>query len=67
LHISARKAGARIVGCGSRTFRHSWAIRALVNDSPIKIIAVALDIRYIDVTFIYAKAELNPLREVAMP
>ena len=62
-----RKAGACIVSCGSRTFRRSWAIRALVNDSPIKTIAVALDIRYVDVTFSYAKAELKPLREVAMP
>lgn len=61
------KAGVAIAGGGSRTLRHSWAIRALANDSPIKAIADVLGHRYIDTTFIYAKADLNTLREVAMP
>lgn len=61
------RAGIRMAGAGSRTLRHSWAIRALSNDSPIKSIADVLGHRYIDTTFIYAKADLKTLREVAMP
>lgn len=61
------KAGVHIPGGGSRTLRHSWAIRALAHDSPIKAIADVLGHRYIDTTFIYAKADLNTLRDVAMP
>lgn len=60
-------AGIKRVGAGARTLRHSWAIRALANDSPIKSIADVLGHRYIDTTFIYAKADLNALSEVAMP
>ena len=52
---------------GTRSLRHSWAIRALAHDTPIKAIADVLGHRYIDTTFIYAKADLNSLREVAMP
>ena len=62
-----RKAGVTMAGGGSRTLRHSWAIRALANDSPIKAIADVLGHRYIDTTFIYAKADMKTLREVAMP
>jgi integrase/recombinase XerD len=62
-----RKAGVTMAGGGSRTLRHSWAIRALANDSPIKSIADVLGHRYIDTTFIYAKADLKTLREAAMP
>jgi len=61
------QAGVTMAGGGSRTLRHSWAIRALANDSPIKSIADVLGHRYIDTTFIYAKADLKTLREVAMP
>jgi integrase len=61
------KAGIKMAGAGSRILRHSWAIRALANDSPIKSIADVLGHRYIDTTFIYAKADLKTLREVAMP
>jgi integrase/recombinase XerD len=61
------RAGITMAGAGSRTLRHSWAIRALANDSPIKSIADVLGHRYIDTTFIYAKADLKTLREVAMP
>jgi integrase/recombinase XerD len=60
-------AGVKQVGIGSRALRHSWAIRALSNDSSIKAIADVLGHRYIDTTFIYAKADLNSLREVALP
>jgi len=60
-------AGVKTVGSGSRTLRHSWAIRALANDSPIKAIADVLGHRYIDTTFIYAKADLASLRQVALP
>ncbi len=62
-----RRAGINIPGVGTRSLRHSWAIRALANNTPIKSIADVLGHRYIDTTFIYAKADLNSLREVAMP
>lgn len=61
------KAGVKTPGGGSRSLRHSWAIRALAHDSPIKAIADVLGHRYIDTTFIYAKADLNSLRQVALP
>lgn len=61
------KAGVRTAGAGARTLRHSWAIRALAHDTPIKAISDALGHRHIDTTFIYAKADLKTLREVAMP
>lgn len=60
-------AGIKLAGGGARTLRHSWAIRALADDSPIKSIADVLGHRSIDTTFIYAKADLKTLREVAMP
>jgi integrase/recombinase XerD len=62
-----KKAGVKTPGSGSRTLRHSWAIRALAHNSAIKSIADVLGHLYIDTTFIYAKADLNSLREVAMP
>jgi integrase/recombinase XerD len=62
-----KKAGVKVPGSGSRTLRHSWAIRALAHNSAIKAIADVLGHRYIDTTFIYAKADLNSLREVALP
>lgn len=61
------KAGITTPGKGTRSFRHSWAIRALAHDSPIKSIADVLGHRYIDTTFIYAKADLKSLRQVALP
>jgi integrase/recombinase XerD len=54
-----KKAGVEALGAGSRTLRHSWAIRALAHNSPIKSIADVLGHRYIDTTFIYAKADLS--------
>jgi site-specific recombinase XerD len=62
-----KRAGVKTPGSGSRTLRHSWAIRALAHDSSIKSIADVLGHRYIDTTFIYAKSDLNSLREVALP
>jgi site-specific recombinase XerD len=62
-----KRAGVKTPGSGTRTLRHSWAIRALAHDAAIKSIADVLGHRYIDTTFIYAKADLNSLREVAMP
>jgi integrase/recombinase XerD len=61
------KAGVKRPGGGSTTLRHSWAIRALAHDTSIKSIANVLGHRYIDTTFIYAKADLKSLREVVMP
>lgn len=62
-----KSAGVKVPHSGSSTLRHSWAIRALAHDSPIKAIADVLGHRYIDTTFIYAKADLKMLRYVAMP
>ena len=61
------KAGVKKPQFGSNTLRHSWAIRALAHDSPIKSIADVLGHRCIDTTFIYAKADLKTLWQVAMP
>jgi integrase/recombinase XerD len=62
-----KRAGVKRPCIGSSTLRHSWAIRALAHDSPIKSIADTLGHRYVDTTFIYAKADLKALREVALP
>jgi integrase/recombinase XerD len=62
-----KKAGVEAPGAGARTLRHSWAIRALAHNSPIKSIADVLGHRCINTTFIYAKADLKALREVSMP
>jgi integrase/recombinase XerD len=51
-----KQAGVKLPDRGSSTLRHSWAIRALAHDAPIKAIADVLGHRYIDTTFIYAKA-----------
>lgn len=67
VQIYMQKAGVHERGRGAHTLRHSWAIRALENDQPIKAIADALGHRYIDTTYIYAKADLKMLRHVAMP
>jgi integrase/recombinase XerD len=61
------KAGVKIPRSGSRTLRHSWAIRALEQDSPMKAIADVLGHRCLNTTFIYAKADLKALRQVVMP
>jgi len=60
------KAGVKMPRSGSRTLRHSWAIRALAQDSPIKAIADVLGHRCLNTTFIYAKADLKALRQVVM-
>jgi integrase/recombinase XerD len=51
---------------GNGVLRHSWAIRALAHDAPIKAIADVLGHRCLDTTFIYAKADLKMLKQVAM-
>ena len=61
------KAGVKRLQSGSGTLRHSWAIRALAKDSPMKCIADVLGHRCLDTTFIYAKADLKALRQVVMP
>ena len=61
------EAGVHRPGGGSIMLRHSWAIRALAHDTPIKAIADVLGHRYLDTTFIYAKADLKTLRQVAKP
>jgi integrase/recombinase XerD len=66
IHRSMAKVGFA-PGTGTQTLRHSWAIRALAHDSPIKAIADVLGHRYIDTTFIYAKVDFKTLRGVALP
>ena len=61
------KAGTKMPGGGSRALRHSWAIRALAQDNPMKAIADVMGHRSLDTTFIYAKADLKTLRQVVMP
>ncbi len=62
-----KKAGVKKLRSGSNTLRHSWAIRALAQGSPMKCIADVLGHRCLDTTFIYAKADLKTLRQVVMP
>ncbi len=62
-----RKAGVKRPRSGAGTLRHSWAIRALAHNTSIKAIADILGHRYVDTTFIYAKADLKTLRQAAMP
>jgi integrase/recombinase XerD len=66
-HRHLERCGVKLPKGGARTFRHSWAIRALAHDSAIKAIADVLGHRYLNTTFIYAKADLKSLRQVAMP
>ena len=61
------KAGVKTPKSGSSTFRHSWAIRALAHGNSMKAIADVLGHRRLDNTYIYAKADLKTLRQVAMP
>jgi site-specific recombinase XerD len=67
VHAAMEKAHVEMRRGGTNTFRHSWAIRALAHDSPMKAIADVLGHRCLDTTFIYAKADLKALRQVAMP
>lgn len=60
-------AGVTVPRGGSSTLRHSWAIRALAHDIPMKAIADVLGHRDLNTSFIYAKADLNTLRQVATP
>lgn len=60
-------AGVKAPGSGTSTLRHSWAIRALGDNSSIKSIADVLGHRCINTSFIYAKADLDTLRQVSMP
>lgn len=61
-----QRAGVKRPRSGATTLRHSWAIRALAHDSPMKCIADVLGHRCLDTTFLYAKADLKTLRQVAM-
>lgn len=62
-----KKAGLEVPRCGTSTLRHSWAIRTLTQGSSIKTIADMLGHRWVHNTFIYAKADLQALRGVALP
>ena len=60
-----QEAGVTVPKGGSSTLRHSWAIRALAHDIPMKAIADVLGHRDLNTSFIYAKADLHTLRQVA--
>lgn len=62
-----KEAGIKIPRAGAQSLRHSWAIRALTQGSSIKAIADVLGHRWVHNTFIYAKADVKALREVALP
>lgn len=62
-----KKAGVNFPRAGTQSLRHSWAIRTLTQGSSIKAIADMLGHRWVHNTFIYAKADLKALREVALP
>jgi len=62
-----QEAGVTVPRGGSSTLRHSWAIRALAHDFPMKAIADVLGHRDLNTSFIYAKADLHTLRQVASP
>ena len=67
IRVYMDRAGVRVPRGGSSMLRHSWAIRALAHDSPMKAIADVLGHRCLNTTFIYAKADLKMLKQVAMP
>lgn len=67
VHRHFERCGFKLPNSGTRTLRHSWAIRALAHDSAIKAIADVLGHRYLNTTFIYAKADLKTLRQVTVP
>jgi len=62
-----KEAGIKIPRAGAQSLRHSWAIRTLTQGSSIKAIADVLGHRWVHNTFIYAKADVKALREVALP
>jgi integrase len=60
VHRHLEQAGVTTSGLGSRTLRHSWAIRALAHDSPIKAIGEALNLTLGDID---AKRRVIEVRE----
>jgi integrase len=56
VHAAMGKARVEMPRGGTNTFRHSWAIRALAHDSPMKAIADVLGHRCLDTTFILHSA-----------
>lgn len=62
-----KEAGINIPRAGAQSLRHSWAIRTLTQGASIKAIADVLGHRWVHNTFIYAKADLEALRQVALP
>ena len=63
----AEAAGLDLPRCGTHTMRHSWAIRALAHDAPMKAIADIFGHKHLDTTFIYSKTNTKALAEVALP
>jgi len=61
-----RRAGVRAARLGSHTLRHSLAVELLQRGHPLKTIGDLLGHGHPQATFIYTKADIAHLREVAL-
>lgn len=61
-----RRAGVKAARLGSHTLRHSLAVELLQRGHPLKTIGDVLGHGHAQSTFIYAKADVAHLREVAL-
>jgi integrase/recombinase XerD len=60
------RAGVKAARLGSHTLRHSFAVELLRRDHSLKTIGDLLGHGHAQSTFIYAKADVEHLREVAL-
>ncbi len=61
-----QRAGVKAARPGSHTLRHSLAVELLRRSHPLKTIGDVLGHRHAQATFIYTKADVAHLREVAL-
>jgi len=66
VHKCLNHAGVSIPHKGCHIFRHAFAMRMLQHGQSLKAIADLLGHRNINTTFIYAKADLQALRQVCL-
>ena len=62
-----RRAGVEVPTGGAYVFRHTFASRMVRHGASLKEVADLLGHRSLDTTTIYAKLDLEALREVALP
>jgi integrase len=62
----ARKAGVDLPSSGSHAWRHACATRMLAKGESLKTIRDVLGHKRIDTTLIYAKVDINSLRQAAL-